>query len=167
MGRPKGSKNKTKTKKTAVKKKVGRPKGSTKKSKKSGKSEKAIKELTKKNTKIVLKPKPKYKTPSQYTNLPDDYVEPKSQKFAGYCPKCDMCLTTKDVSKGIYECVGCGSKRNKKFLLKESKAQSEKEMLTKKQYLRETAALTRQKKTGSDHHISDLPDVSIMNKVKD
>jgi len=176
MGRPKGSKNKKtkKNKKTvkSVKKKVGRPKkakrgrpkGSTNKNKKKKVIKKKVGRPKKIEAVVEKVPVKKY---SKYLNLPDDYVEPVNQKFVGYCPKCDMCLTTKDISKGIYECVGCGSKRNKKYLKKESKAQIEKEKISKAQYLKETATLIKQKKSESDVHISDLPDISIMNDVKD
>jgi hypothetical protein len=156
MGRPKGSKNKkkAKVKKKQVKQKVV----------KIVKTEKGVTAKNAKNAKNAKTAKKK-QAYSKYSNLPDDYVEPKTLKFAGHCPTCDMSLTTKDfVTKTIFECIGCGCRKNKKHLLKESKAQKERARVTKKQYLKETAKLSKIK---GNTHISDLPDVSIMNDIKE
>jgi hypothetical protein len=163
MGRPKGSKNKKQVKAKAKVKSVKVKAKVKKKLKKKVKLD-PLEKIRKKAIikKEVAKKKQAY---SKYSNLPDDYVEPPTLKFAGHCPECDMSLTTKDfATKTIFECIGCGCRKHKKHLLKESAAHQERERITKKQYLKETAKLSKVK---SDTHISDLPDVSIMNDIKE
>ena len=157
MGRPKGSKN------NKVKKNV-----KLDPLEKIEKIEKKTK-LKKEDTKTAYKKKQKQKY-SKYSNLPDDYVEPPTLKFAGHCPECDMSLTTKDfVTKTIFECIGCGCRKHKKYLLKESKSQKERKMISKKQYLKESANLTKDKESHTSDlpNIPNIPNISIMNDIKE
>ena len=175
MGRPKGSKNKKtkKNKKTvkSVKKKVGRPKkakrgrpkGSTNKNKKKKVIKKKVGRPKKIEAVVEKVPVKKY---SKYLNLPDDYVEPVNQKFVGYCPKCDMFLSTKDfASKMIFVCVKCGLRKHKRYLKPESKRQLKTKVVSKKQYLRDAALKTKSLDVKSSN-LSNLPDVSTMGDVQ-
>ena len=172
MSRPKGSKNKKKSpSKVAkiIKRKVGRPKKIKVPAKKKAKKKVGRPKKVKSEKKIVKK-----YAPSKYNNLPDDYVQPKTYKIAGFCPKCDLCIMPSDfVSKLIFECP-CGTRKHKKYLKKKSarviKQQGEAARISKKEYLKDASSKIKDLEMHhkSTHHISDVPiDVSIMSGVKD
>lgn len=175
MGRTKGSKNKkvstvskkkvgrpkktnTKTKKVIkVAKKRGRPKGSKNKASKVSKDIKKYSKKKKVNT---------YKSVSKYNDLPEDYIPPKNQKFAGYCPKCDMCLTTNDfVSKMVFQCP-CGVRKHKKYLKSKSKRQRDIDKVSKQEYLRD-AQLKVKHLESAKGILNALPDVKVMGKIEE
>jgi len=177
MSRPKGSKNKKNKKKSVdevksvVKRKVGRPK----KVRDVGDEVKSVvkrKVGRPKKVRVEEKVFAKY-TPSKYNNLPDDYVQPKTYKASGYCPRCDLCIMSHDfISKMIFECPRCQTRKHKKYLKDKSardRAKAKEEAnISKNEYLKEAASKIRdlEKQHGSSHHVSNVPDVSIMSEVE-
>ena len=125
---------------------------------------KKIKKKTKTAVKPVKKPKKVKKPVKKYNNnkveiAPDEYKPPKTYKILGYCPACDMVLSKKDfVSKMIFECP-CGCRKHKKYLKAETKRMKQREALSKAQYLKDAAAVTKNA-ASIDHHSSNLPDIS-------
>ena len=110
--------------------------------------------------------KPGKKPYIAYGAEPDDpdYVQPKTHKILGYCPKCDLALMKNDfVSKMIFECP-CGCRKHSKYMLVESKREKKRRKISKAQYLKETKSI-RKGEPASGHHVSNLPDISLMNKV--
>jgi len=152
MGRPKGIKNKNKKSvvevKSKVKRKVGRPK----------------------KIKVEEKVGLKY-TPSKYDNLPDDYVQPKTYKASGYCPRCDLCIMSQDfISKMIFECPRCKTHKHKKYLKDQSvRKAKEDEKVSKNEYLKEAASKNKdlERHHGVISHANDIPDIALMSEVKD
>ena len=179
MSRPKGSKNKKKkVKEVVIKKKIGRPKkirteGEVVKIKKKlGRPKKVHIVKTDKSEidPVYIKKAAAY---SKYNSLPDDYVQPKTHKITGYCPKCDLPIMSNDfVSKLIFECP-CGVRKHKKYLKEKSARVIEQEKedarISKTEYLKEAASRNKEleKYHGSTHLMSDIPDISIMSEVKE
>jgi hypothetical protein len=130
--------------------------------KKAKKSTKRIAKYSYKKKKTV-KPGPKVAAEEE-----EDYKPPRSFKIVGYCPKCDMFLSTKDfASKMIFVCVKCGLRKHKKYLKPESKRQLKKQVMSKKQYLREAASKSKLDNLNiKSSNLNDLPDVSTMGNVQ-
>ena len=68
---------------------------------------------------------------------PEGYKQPKNHKFIGYCPECDLFLTTKDlISKMVFKCP-CGLRKHKKYIKSESDRVKQLEKVSsKKEYLK-------------------------------
>jgi hypothetical protein len=158
------------TKKVTSKKAVKAKKTKAKAKKPTKKvTSKVTKKTVKKSTKKVpQKKKIIQKTPKVVVDDEPDYIPPKTYKIVGYCPRCDMFLSTKDfASKMIFVCVKCGLRKHKKYLKTESeRKRKQQKAISKRQYLKEAASASKHA-PAVDHHVSNLPDVSIMGDVKD
>jgi len=116
---------------------MGRPKGSKNKV---HKNKKAHKKCRRGRPKGSIK-----KVPTESY----DMSNVKTYKFLGFCKKCEMQITTKElVSKFIYECPGCGKRNRIKKLLKELVKDRPK---NKKEYLDSTIHAS---------HIDSIPNTS-------
>jgi len=96
------------------------------------------------------------------------YVAPKSYKIVGYCPKCDMFISTKDFeSKMIFSCVRCGIRKHKKYLLNDQQRLAKAEKISKKQYLSDAEADNKHIEKSNLNNVANLPNISVMGGVQE